>query len=57
MGISFNDPKSPNSLLNIQLAPGHDSQSTIADDSDTEENDAIQALQELKGDQCRGLSI
>ncbi|WP_133137880.1 hypothetical protein [Legionella rowbothamii] len=56
-GISFNDPKSPNSLLNIQLAPGHDSQSTIADDSDTEENDAIQALQELKGDQCRGLSI
>lgn len=55
--LSFNDPQSPNSLLNIQLAPSYDSESTVSYDSDTEENDAIQALQELNGEERKGLGI
>ncbi|MDR3503738.1 MAG: hypothetical protein P4L79_14260 [Legionella sp.] len=55
--IAFNDPKSPNSLLNIIPIPDYDTDTTVEDDSETDEYDALQALLELEAVDRRGLNI
>lgn len=55
--ITFNDPKNPNSLLNIISIPNYDSDITVEDDSDTDEYEALQAPQELSKEAYRGPCI
>ena len=52
--ICFNDPKSPNALLTIQLSSDYNTDNTIEDDAESAENDALQVLLALEPRNGRG---